>query len=61
MLEVEAAGRRAAELAAQRRELHFQKDPASGRLIVEVRDLDGHVLRTIPPSHALEVMSGAAL
>jgi hypothetical protein len=59
--DVQAAGRRAAELAAQQRELHFEKDPASGRVIVQVRDLDGNVLRTIPPSHALAVMSGAAL
>jgi flagellar protein FlaG len=59
--EVQAAGRRAAELAAQHRELHFEKDQASGRVIVQVRDLDGNVLRTIPPSHALAVMSGAAL
>jgi FlaG protein len=59
--EVQAAGRRAAELAAQHRELHFEKDAASGRVIVQVRDLDGNVLRTIPPSHALAVMSGAAL
>jgi FlaG protein len=61
MREVEAAGRRAAELAAQHRELHFEKDPTSGRMIVQVRDLEGNVLRTIPPSRALEVMSGAPL
>jgi flagellar protein FlaG len=58
--QIDAAGRRAAELAAQHRELHFEKDPTSGRVIVQVRDLDGNVLRTIPPSRALEVMSGAA-
>jgi FlaG protein len=59
--DVQAAGQRAAELAAQHRELHFEKDPSSGRVVVQVRDLDGNVLRTIPPSHALAVMSGAAL
>jgi FlaG protein len=59
--EVEAAGRRAAELAAQHRELHFEKDQNSGRIVVQVRDLDGNVLRTIPPSRALAVMSGADL
>jgi hypothetical protein len=26
-----------------------------------VRDLDGHVLKTIPPAKALDVMSGGAL
>jgi flagellar protein FlaG len=58
---VGAAAERAAELRAQNRELHFHKDKASGRVIVQVRDLEGHVIRTIPPSHALEVMSGAAV
>jgi FlaG protein len=59
--EVQAAGRRAAELAVQQRELHFEKDPASGRVMVQVRDLDGNVLRTIPPSKALQVASGDTL
>ncbi len=48
---------RVRELAADDRELHFRKDEATGRVIVEVRDLDGNVLRTIPPSEALDVMS----
>jgi flagellar protein FlaG len=54
-----AAAERAAELRAANRELHFHKDKESGRVIVEVRDLDGNVIRTIPPSEALNVMSGA--
>jgi hypothetical protein len=58
---VGAAADRAAELRSQNRELHFHMDEASGRVIVQVRDLDGNVIRTIPPSEALEVMSGAAL
>jgi flagellar protein FlaG len=29
--------------------------------VIQVRDLDGNVLKTIPPSRALDVMSGAAL
>ena len=45
-------------MAADNRELHFAKDPNSGRIVVEVRDLDGNVLRVIPPSEALELMSG---
>jgi FlaG protein len=57
---VGAAAERAAELRRQNRELHFHKDEKSGRVIVEVRDLDGNVIRTIPPSEALAVMSGAA-
>jgi FlaG protein len=58
---VGAAAARAAELRAANRELHFHKDKESGRVIVEVRDLEGNVIRTIPPSKALDVMSGAAL
>src|SRR4051794_24525514 len=58
---VGAAAARAAELRSQNRELHFQKDPGSGRVIVQVRDLAGNVIRTIPPSHALDIMSGAAI
>jgi hypothetical protein len=55
---VAAARDRAAELAASNRELHFRKDEATGRVIVQVRDLAGNVIRTIPPSEALAVMSG---
>jgi flagellar protein FlaG len=58
---VAAAAARAAELRENNRELHFHKDETSGRVIVQVRDLAGHVIRTIPPSHALDVMAGAAL
>jgi uncharacterized FlaG/YvyC family protein len=63
--EVRAQVDRAAEIAAQmadrNRELHFSKDADTGRVVIQVRDLDGNVIRTIPPSHALDVMSGAAL
>ena len=61
MDEVAAARDRAAELAANNRELHFSTDQDTGRVIVQVRDLQGNVIRTIPPSHALHVMSGGAL
>jgi hypothetical protein len=56
-----AAAERAAELRAENRELHFHKDEKSGRVIVQVRDLAGNVIRTIPPSSALEIMAGAAI
>jgi len=59
--EIGAAADRVDELWADDRELHFRKDEDSGRVIVEVRDLDGHVIRTIPPSEALGVLSGATL
>ena len=57
--EVARARDRAAELAADNRELHFSTDEESGRVIVQVRDLEGNVIRTIPPSDALMVMAGA--
>ena len=59
--EVERAAARAAELWREQRELHFAMDGDSGRVIVQVRDLDGRVIRTIPPSEALNVLSGRPL
>jgi hypothetical protein len=59
--EVAAARDRAAELAADNRELHFSTDQETGRVIVQVRDLEGNVIRTIPPSEALTVMAGGAV
>jgi hypothetical protein len=58
MDEVRAAYERADIMAMDDRELHFQKDPASSRIIIEVRDLAGTVIRTIPPSTALGIMTG---
>ena len=58
--DMHAAARVAAELRAQGRELHFETT-AQGRVVVQVRDLDGNVIRTIPPAKALEVASGAPL
>jgi hypothetical protein len=54
---VHEAAARAAELASHNRELHFEKDPGSNRVIVEVRDLQGRHIRTIPPSSALEALN----
>jgi FlaG protein len=58
---VGAAADRAEELAAANRELHFEVDKESKRVIIQVRDLDGNVIRTIPPKHALDVMSGESI
>jgi flagellar protein FlaG len=58
---VDAAWERTLQLAVQNRELHFARNKASGRMIIEVRSLNGEVLKTIPPARALEVMSGEAL
>jgi FlaG protein len=59
--EVDRAAARADELWRDKRELHFAMDEDSGRVIVQVRDLDGRVIRTIPPSEALDVLSGKPL
>jgi hypothetical protein len=62
---MDAAGRVARELHATGRELRFvppqeDADPPA-RVRVEVRDLDGNVLREIPPSELLDVATGAPL
>ena len=59
--EVDRAAARAEELWNDKRELHFAMDEDSGRVIVQVRDLEGRVIRTIPPSEALDVLSGRPL
>ena len=43
------------------RELHFSRDEESNRVVIQVRDLDGNVLKTIPPSKALDILSGGDL
>jgi uncharacterized FlaG/YvyC family protein len=59
--EIDAASKRVDELRAEGRELHFSFDHQSQRVAIQVRDLDGNVLRTIPPSKALQVVSGGKL
>ena len=59
--EMEAAAQRVDELRALGRELHFQPNHPSGRIIIEVRDLDGNVIRTVPPAEALEIALGAPI
>jgi FlaG protein len=49
------------DLYKSNRELHFSIDKSTNRVVIEVRDLDGNVLKTIPPAKALDVMSGAEL
>ncbi len=58
--EMSAASRVANQLYEQARELHFQP-VGDGRVMVQVRDLDGNVLRTIPPGKALDVAAGGPL
>ena len=59
--EVDRAAARAQELWNDKRELHFEVDEDSGRVVVQVRDLEGNVIRSIPPSEALDVLSGRPL
>lgn len=54
------ASRVAEELHQQARELHFET-VGEGRVVVQVRDLDGNVIRTIPPASALSIAGGAPL
>jgi hypothetical protein len=57
--EMLAAQRAVQDMHERGRELHFEM--AEGRLRIELRDLDGNVLKTIPPSHALEIAGGKAV
>lgn len=56
-----AAARCFEELHEQGRELRFAHDPESGRVTIDVCDLDGNVLRAIPPSRVLDLAGGAPL
>ena len=58
--EVDRAAERAEDLWREGYELHFEIDE-SGRVLVQVRDLDGGVIRMIAPSEALDVMAGKPL
>jgi flagellar protein FlaG len=58
--EMWAASRVADHLHEQGRELHFET-VGNGRVVVEVRDLDGNVIRTIPAGKALDVAAGASI
>ena len=58
--QVSAAAECVLELARNGRELHFRADEELHRVIIEVRDMAGNVLRTIPPSTALELVAASA-
>ena len=58
--EIGSAHRRMLELAAKDRELHFTFD-AAGRVVVELRTLDGRLLGEVSPRLALDIISGADL
>ena len=54
---VDAAARRADALASNGRDLHFEID-ASGELVVQLRDRNGWVLKTLSPTQAVSLMGG---
>ncbi len=58
--DVERAAGRAEELAGEGWELHFEVS-TDQRVVVQVRDAEGRVARTIRPSEALEVLAGRPL
>ncbi|OJU79940.1 MAG: hypothetical protein BGO11_06355 [Solirubrobacterales bacterium 70-9] len=55
--EVQAAARAAARLHELGRELRFERDP-EGALRVELRDVNGAVLRTVAPAEVFDFASG---
>lgn len=58
---MDAASRAYQTLRAQGRELRFAQDAQTGRMTIEVRDLDGRLLRMIPPSMLLDVATGGKI
>jgi flagellar protein FlaG len=59
--QIDAAAKRVDDLQAEGRELHFSYNEESKRVQIQVKDLNGNVLRTIPPSKALSVATGDTL
>lgn len=59
--QVDEAARRYELLRENGRELRFDWSKEEHRVHVEVRDLNGRLLREIPPSAALDAMSGGSL
>lgn len=59
--QVETAYQRALELATENRELHFGHTREGGIVVVQVRDLDGNVIRSVPTGEAFAVLAGAEL
>ena len=45
-------------LRAMGQTLHFEADPERRRVLIEIRDFEGNVLRTIPPSEAVAIAAG---
>ena len=46
--EVDLAARKAQDLLAERREVRFDTDPDSGRVVASLREIEGAVVRVLP-------------
>jgi hypothetical protein len=57
--EVDAAAGHAEALRECGREVHFEVDPDSGRLVIQLRELDGGVLRELKPADVVAIAGGA--
>jgi hypothetical protein len=58
--EVDMAARTWKQLHARGFELHFDLEAGAGGLVIQLRDLDGHVLRDVAPSEAVRMASRRA-
>ena len=61
MREVDAASLRAEWMRENGYQLHFEVDPNDQRVRVEVRDLEGRLIRVVPPSEGLAIATGGPL
>ncbi|MBW3609426.1 MAG: hypothetical protein KY463_13985 [Actinobacteria bacterium] len=57
--DVAKAARRYEELRQMGRELHFRVEDG-GQVVIDVCTLDGRVVRTVPPSEGMAIVTGAA-
>jgi hypothetical protein len=58
---IATAAQASARLTESGRELRFRVNPRGGGVTVEVRDLQGNLCSTVPPSAALDVAAGGSL
>jgi flagellar protein FlaG len=58
---IAVAAQASERLAASGHELRFHLDPPTGKVTVELRDLQGNLLSTVAPSKALDVAAGGSL
>src|SRR4051794_6976427 len=56
---IHEAAQRYEDLKRQGRELHFRVGEAGG-IVVDVCDLEGNVIRTVPPETALDIIGGSS-